>query len=97
MGDIIGHRLVAPEDDEEVSYDWTLELEEDLIASSDWAIVPNDSPSPLLDDASMDEGTLTSVTVSGLTFGVVYQLTNTVVTEAGRNLSQSFTLRCDHR
>ena len=97
MGDLIGHRLIPPGDDEEVSYDWTLELEGDLIASSEWSIVPNDSPSPVLDDASMDTGTLTSVTVSGLTFGIVYQLTNTVITEAGRELSQSFTLRCGNR
>ena len=93
MTDPLGHRLVDVGEAEIFSFDWTPELEEDvLLAESTWAIEPDDSPIPILSDSARDEN-ITSVKIDGVHFGVVYTLTNTVLTEDGRSLVQSFTLR----
>lgn len=92
MSELVGHRIVDVGADEELTFDWSAKLGEDVLTESVWEISPYDSPNPLLDD-SVKGDTSTSITVSGLSFGIVYTLTNTVQTEDGRRLVQSFTLR----
>lgn len=92
MSELVGHRLVDVGEDEELTFDWSSKLDTDTIASSMWEISPDGSPSPLVDDSIKDD-TTTSVTVSGLRFGVTYLLTNTIQTDTSRTLVQSFTLR----
>lgn len=92
MADILGHRIIDVDEDEEITFDWTDKLEEDVLTESTWTIEPEDSPAPVLDDDTRTN-TLTSVTISGLAFGFVYRLTNNVVTDAERYLTRSVTLR----
>jgi len=84
--------MVDVSEDEELSYDWSGKLDGDVITESSWEIEPDDSPSPLIDDGTKGD-TTTSITVSGLQFGVVYTLTNMIHTDSSRVLVQSFTLR----
>lgn len=93
MPDILGHRNVDIGEEEQLSFNWVDELEgTDILIESTWTISPDDSPSPVLSN-SLRSDTATTITVNGLTFGIVYQLTNTVVTEDGRTLVKSYTLR----
>lgn len=92
MAELLGHRMVDIDEDEELSYDWAPKLDGDEITESSWEIEPDDSPSPLLDDGTKG-ATTTSITISGLRFGVVYRLTNTIFTDTSRVLIQSFTIR----
>jgi hypothetical protein len=73
-------------------HDWSAELASgETIASRQWSIDPDSDPT-LLSNATAE-----TVTVSGLTAGVVYKLSERVVTSAGNALERGFTIRCDDR
>lgn len=97
MPDILGYRALDVSETETLSFDWSEELvSPDILIESEWAIEPEDSPVPLLTD-SVRSDTATSIKVFGLHFGVVYQLTNTVITDLGRTMVRSYTLRGTRR
>lgn len=99
--------LQAPEENLDYSYDWSDFLAEsgspqDSISTSEWSIDPpsdGGSPSsPLLEEqSSSGPNTITSCLVSRLTRGVIYRLTNTVVTTQGRTAAWSIIIRCGQR
>lgn len=96
MSELVGHRLVDIGEDEQLTFNWAPKLDGDEISSSFWEISPEDSPAPIVDD-SIKDATTTSVTISGLMFGVVYRLTNTIQTDTSRTLVESFTLRGSYK
>jgi hypothetical protein len=60
--------------------DWAAEVGDDAVATSSWAISP---AGPALSSASNTDTTAT-VFVDTVTEGTLYELTNSIVTEAGR-------------
>lgn len=92
MPELLGHRIVDISETEELTFDWSDNLDEDVITESSWTVEPDDSPSPILSD-SVKGDTTTSIKLSGLQFGIVYKLTNMIFTDTSRVLVQSFTIR----
>lgn len=79
--------LVRPGTKLDWAHDWSDWLAEgDSIASRVWTIDPS---------ATLDDETTAAVTVSGLTAGKVYVLTEAVTTAAGMIGKASITFRCD--
>lgn len=60
--------------------DWTDWLDGDTISTSSWSV----SPSGLTAISNTRNGGVTTVWLSGGTVGQTYQVTNTIVTAAGR-------------
>lgn len=79
-----------PASDVDWRNDWSALLASgETIATRQWSIAPDDSPT-LLANATSE-----SVRVSGLAAGTVYRLSETVVTSAGNTMKRGFTIRCD--
>lgn len=84
--------LQNPSETLDWAQDWTDWMQpEDSLASSEWTIYP---AATLDNDLMASTGDLTSVTVSGLTLGVTYELKNTVTTQFGRIGSRDIIIRC---
>lgn len=69
--------------------DWSVWLNGDTISASAWSISP---AGPVLVDLGVAAGVAT-VTLSGVSFGLIYSLTNQVTTGAGRTAQRSITIR----
>ena len=69
------------DDDARLDYviDWTEWLGGDIINTSSW-----ETEEGLLIDADTNDGSRTTVWVSGGTIGVIYDVTNHIITDAGR-------------
>ena len=79
------------------SIDWTTWLAGDAIASpttnnSTWSVTPQTNGQPAITNPAVN-GNVASCYLSGVTFGQIYQLTNKVVTVAGRTDQRSLTIR----
>jgi hypothetical protein len=90
------HALQRPGEGLDYSNDWTesLVLTNDVITASSWAVTPNDAGEAAAGSPFTALG-ITSTVLSGLVFGKVYELTNTIITQQ-RPLGQkaSITIRC---
>lgn len=75
-------------------FDWGTDgwLGADTIATSTWTV-----PSGLTSEASSNTTTTATVWLSGGTAGQVYEVTNRIVTAAGRTDERSFTIRVENR
>jgi len=92
MGD---YRLQDPGESLDHPIDWSDWLQTGETISS---VTGSISPSTGVTLSSFTEANTTStVTVSGLTFGQVYRLTFTIVTNADRTGTWSLTIRCGKR
>lgn len=84
-----------PKDPNEVlpyTLDWLPRLGDDiLIAMSTWAVANNDGFLVVISSDNTD--TDTTIWLSGGTVGARYELTNTVTTDFGWTMEQSFRLR----
>ena len=82
--------LQDPADGLDWQQDWSDFLAEgDTIASRQWTIEPDGSPTHLAN------ATEEAVTVSGLSAGVVYRLSEKITTAAGVVAERSITIRCE--
>ena len=70
----------------------------DSISTSTWSVTPQEG-SPLVPTLSNDSNTATTTTtfIADCQVGVLYQLTNRIVTTLGRTDERSITLRCEQR
>jgi len=68
--------------------DWADWLETDLISTSTWTV-----PSGLTEGTHTNTTTTTTAWISGGTEGVVYEITNHIVTAAGREDDRSFNVK----
>lgn len=75
-------------------FDWSTDgwLGVDTIATSTWTV-----PAGLTSEATSNTTTTATVWLSGGTAGTVYQVTNRIVTAAGRTDERSFTVRVADR
>jgi hypothetical protein len=84
-----------PKDPQEVldyQIEWEARLADaETISTSEWARTGSDSV--LVIDSNSISGTKTVVWLSAGTLGVVYTLTNTIVTSGGRTMEQSVRLK----
>jgi hypothetical protein len=79
------------------SVDWGAEyLLGDIIAESDWSVVP-DEPDGVTVDGSDFDATTSTVKAGGGVPGRIYSLVNNVVTDTGRSDSRSIVLRVEKR
>ena len=97
------YRIIDPGEDLDYTCDWGEFLDDggspsDTISQSSWSIDPDPggSPAPQLHDSSYTVST-TTIWVSGAELGMIYLLTNTIVTTEGRTAQRSLTLRCEQR
>lgn len=82
-------KVMDPDDKLDWSHDWTDFLASgDSISSRVWSINPDASPTLLSNTTSA------SVTVDGLTAGVVYRLSEKITTANGLDGERSLTIRC---
>jgi hypothetical protein len=85
-------RLQDPAETLDYTLDWSSWIPSgDSILSSNWAISPS---GPTLSNDIIGSATTTCF-VSGMTFAVIYTLTNTILTLQERTASRSITIRCD--
>ncbi len=75
---------------EVLDYDlnWSARLAGDTIATSTWIV-----PDGITKDSDSTSDTATKIWLSGGTEGETYTLTNRVVTEGGRTMDQSVTIK----
>lgn len=75
-------------------FDWGTDgwLGADTIATSTWTV-----PAGLTSEATTNTATTATVWLSGGTAGQVYEVTNRIVTAAGRTDERSFTIRVENR
>ena len=86
------HYVQDPTDKLDWSHDWTDFLTVgDSIASRLWTIDPDESPSLLSDE------TTASVKVDNLTLGVVYRLSEKIITANGIEADRAITIRCEEK
>lgn len=85
------YRLQSPDDIEKWARDWEDEYLDvgETIASRQWTIDPDDSPTLLANATSA------TVTVSGLAAGTVYLVCEEIVTSNGRTAKRCFTIRAE--
>lgn len=77
--------------------DWGLEyLDEDRLLESSWSVLP-DEPDGVAVTASSFDGHIATVSVGGGRAGLIYRLTNEVLTQAGRRDRRSIMLRVEKR
>ncbi len=95
--------LIDPDETLDYTCDWSAWLDDggspsDTISTSSWAITPQEA-SPEAPTLSSESNTTNSATVfvSTCVRGALYQLTNRIVTAAGRTAERSITLRCESR
>lgn len=83
-------KIQDPSDRLDWQHDWSDFLASgDTIASRQWTIDPDNSPTLL------SSATSAKVYVAGLTAGVVYRLSEKIVTAAGVEGERSLTIRCE--
>lgn len=90
------YKLVDPDATEDFSFDWTNYLSEignDTIATSTWSVSP--SGPTLSNDSNTDYAAVCYI--SGCEAGIVYSLSNKIVTALGRTAERSISLRCAER
>ena len=79
------------------SIDWGSEyLGEDLIAESEWSVIPNESDGVFVIGSDFD-ATITTVSAAGGNAGQIYKLVNHIVLESGRIDDRSIVLRVEKR
>lgn len=79
------------------SVDWGLDyLDEDQLLESSWSVLPDEAGGIVIANSSFD-GRVAAVTVSGGRAGLIYRLTNEVLTEGGRRDRRSLILRVEKR
>ena len=86
-------RLIDP--DEELTYpmEWSPWLAtDDAIASASWSITPS---GPTVTDLG-ESGTVVSAKVEDCTYGVIYRLVCSMVSNDGETGRQSVIIRCGH-
>ena len=82
--------VMDPSDDACWTHDWTDYLSSgDTVSSRQWKISPDTSPSKLTDD------TAAIVRVKDLDKGVVYVLSEKIVSAQGETGERSLTIRCE--
>jgi hypothetical protein len=74
-------------------FDWAAWLGDDTITDSEWATSDED----LVQDSDSFTDTTTTIWLSGGVAGQDYQVTNTIVTTAGRMDERSLTVRVRNR
>ncbi len=82
----------TPDEIKDYSLDWSKDIGSDTIpnnASSTWSVSPS---SAAISASSINNGTLTSVWITGGVVGQVYHVKNCIVTAAGRELTKVFRL-----
>jgi hypothetical protein len=93
----MNYLLKDPEAVLDYSVDWGAEyLGDDLLAESDWSVVP-DEPGGVTVESSNFDSTTTGVTAAGGIAGRMYRLVNAVVLQSGRADSRSIVLRLESR
>lgn len=86
--------IIDPDAKLDYSVDWTDWLNGvDVIDTSTWAITPT---GPTLSAPTHDD-TGTIVWVDGCTVDTTYRLTNSIVTDDGREDDRTITLHCEQR
>ena len=86
--------IIDPDAKLDYSVNWEHWLDDDdAIDTSTWAITPT---GPTLSGSTHDD-TGTIVWVDGCTSGTTYTLTNSIVTDDGREDDRSITLHCEQR
>ena len=88
--------LISPDADLDYSEDWSNWLDTGVtITTSTWTIFPL---GPTL-DGQIDTATKSTIFVSGCTLGVVYLLTNNIVTSfsTAQTAERTIALRCEER
>lgn len=95
--------IIDPDETLDYTCSWSTWLDDggspsDTISSSSWAITPQEA-SPTAPELSSESNTTNSATVfvSNCVRGQVYDLTNKIVTAAGRTAERSMKLRCESR
>jgi hypothetical protein len=77
--------------------DWGAEyLGDDLLAQSDWSVMPDEADGVTVVGANFD-ATTTTVKAAGGVSGRIYKLVNRVVLESGRIDDRSIVLRVEKR
>ena len=74
---------------QDFNVDWTDALEGDTISSSSWTV-----PAGITQTSDFYTGTVATIWLSGGTAGTSYELTNRIVTAAGRTDDQTIKIRC---
>lgn len=89
----MSYHLHKPGETLDYSVDWQSLLEDanDTVASADWSLAPA-LPGQVLSASGTDF--VRSCKVSGLTAGLIYQLTCRATSAQGRIAERGFTLRC---
>lgn len=92
----MAYLLISPSGDLDYSEDWSDWLDTGVtITTATWAIFPT---GPTL-DGQIDTTTSSRIFVSGCTLGVVYLLTNNIVTSfsTAQTAERTIALRCEER
>lgn len=81
--------------DEVLDYvlDWSERLGADTISTSAWEMVATNPDELLIIDSDSNTADTTTVWLSGGTLGETYQITNRIVTAAGRTMDQTCKLK----
>jgi hypothetical protein len=80
----------TPEEVKDFSLDWSKDLGADTITTSAWTISPGD---PTVTQSSIAAGNMQTVAwIAGGTIGLTYDVTNTINTAGGRELTKTFRL-----
>lgn len=85
----MAYRLIDPNENQNITFDWSDVLGSRTIASSSWSIAPT---GPTLNNQANTD-TTTTCYVSGVTAGQVYRLINRITTSASTTEERSMTLR----
>jgi len=72
--------------------DWTLWLDGDVIATSQWLV-----PTGLTEEATSNDDNTATVWLSGGILNTKYEVINRIVTNAGRTDDRTFTIRIRHK
>lgn len=76
-----------PDARKDYAVDWSDELGDDTISSSEWTV-----PSGLTSDLDTSDDTNAVVWLEGGTLGTEYEVVNSIVTAAGRELDQTIVI-----
>lgn len=89
IGDLL---LQDPAETLDHSFDWTDWLAGDTISMSTWKVSPQVAGVPTL-SGQANTSQVTTTFLAGVIFGQVYQLSNKIVTAAGRTGERSMTIQ----
>jgi hypothetical protein len=86
--------IKTPEETKDYSLDWSQDLQGDTINTSAWSVSPADVtvPQSTIGTGTAPGNTLTTVWLTGGTIGRGYDVTNTINTVGGRELTKAFRL-----